>query len=118
MPNLNNSIVFTARVEDDIANDLCKIVQMPRGSLTVKCLGLPLISTKLTFKDCQPIFTKIQQKIQGWVVKKLTYGGRLQLIKSVLNGIYLHWISIFVIPYNSLRKFSCTTHPLETKKII
>lgn len=57
-PNLQKSNVFLSCVSDDMAQRLCSIVEMPRGSLPVRYLGLPLISTKLGYHDCQPIFSK------------------------------------------------------------
>lgn len=56
----------------------------------VRYLGVPLITTRLRYKDCLPIFNKKQGKIQGWAVKKLSYGGTLQLIKSVLNSLRMY----------------------------
>lgn len=75
-PNLDKCNIFFAGTDDEKANTLCQIVNMPRGFLPVKYLGLPLVSSKLSYKDCQPIFEKIQKKIQSWTNKKLSYDGR------------------------------------------
>lgn len=58
-------------MEKNIKDELCGIVNMTLGELPmrymgielpVRYMGIPLISIKLCFKDCQPIFAKIQQK--------------------------------------------------------
>ena len=71
---------------------------MPLGTLPIRYLGLPLISTRLSFIDCQQIFNKMQQTLHSWVTKRSSYGGRLQLIKTVLNGIQLYYTSVFILP--------------------
>ena len=57
-----------------------------------------MITTGLTQKDSQPIFNKIQKKVQSWAAKKLSYEGRIQLIKSILARIHAFWSSAFILP--------------------
>ncbi|KAL3500951.1 hypothetical protein ACH5RR_035400 [Cinchona calisaya] len=100
------SQVLFAGVEDEEMQSLSNIIQMSVGSLPVRYLDLPLISSRLSFKDCQPIFIKIEQKIHSWAAKKLSYGGRVQLIKSGLVGIHLYWSSTFILPKAVLNKIN------------
>ena len=96
-PNLQKCQIFIAGLDAQEADSSRDIMQMPRRMLPVKYLGLPLISSRLSYKDCHPIFIKMEQKIKSWANKKLSYGGRLQLIQSVLTRIYLHWCSVFIV---------------------
>lgn len=57
-----------------------------------------MITTRLTFNDCTPIFTKIKARINSWATQKLSYGRRLQLVKSILNSIHLYWSNLFILP--------------------
>ncbi|XP_071940027.1 uncharacterized protein [Coffea arabica] len=98
--NFQKCQVFLAGTVDSLDNELCNIVHMPRAELLVKYLGLPLITYRLSMKDCQSIFSKIQ----NWENKKLSYGGRLQLIQGVLNRIHLYWGSAFILPKSVVRK--------------
>nr|XP_009784516.1 PREDICTED: uncharacterized protein LOC104232938 [Nicotiana sylvestris] len=34
----------------------------------------------------------------SWVAKKLSYAGRVQLVKTVLFGVQSYWVEIFIIP--------------------
>ncbi|CDP14221.1 unnamed protein product [Coffea canephora] len=105
-PNLQKCQIFIAGLDAQEADSSRDIMQMPRRMLPVKYLGLPLISSRLSYKDCHPIFIKMEQKIKSWANKKLSYGGRLQLIQSVLTGIYLHWCSVFIVSRECVSKFT------------
>lgn len=74
-PNLQKSQVFLAGIEDEEKHRLCDIMQMASGELPVKYLGLPLITTRLTAKDCMPIFHRIQKKLKSWDNMRLSYAG-------------------------------------------
>ncbi|XP_027180783.1 uncharacterized protein LOC113779411 [Coffea eugenioides] len=103
-PNLHKSSVYVAGESDEVRQQLCNTLEMPKGELLVKYLGLSPISTKLSYKDYQPVSMKMQQRVQSWAAKKLTYGGRLQLILSILSGIYLCWTGVFILPKAVLKR--------------
>lgn len=44
--------------------------------------------------------------INSWKNKVLSYGGRIQLIMSVLSNIQIFWCSRFILPKNVLKKIS------------
>ena len=73
------------------------------GSLPVKYLGVPLITTKLKALDCQPLVEKIIRKIKNWTNRVLSYAGRAQLVKSVLFSMQVYWASMFIIPKKVIR---------------
>ncbi|KAI5327303.1 hypothetical protein L3X38_026699 [Prunus dulcis] len=68
------------------------------GTLPIKFLGVPLISTRLTARDCRSLIDKITNMVESWTSKRLSYAGRLQLIKLVLFSIQVYWSSIFILP--------------------
>ncbi|KAE8715218.1 Protein ROOT HAIR DEFECTIVE 3-like protein 2 [Hibiscus syriacus] len=61
------------------------------GQLPVRYLGVPLVTRKLTSKDCSALLVKIKNKIDHWSSRNLSFGGRLQLVKSVLSSIFGYW---------------------------
>ena len=68
------------------------------GHLPMRYLGLPLISSRLSIADCQPLLSKIDTRINGWERLALSYAGRVQIIKSVLVAMGVYWASAFILP--------------------
>ena len=64
--NKQKSAIFLAGVNDDVKNDLLINTGFSLGSFPMKYLGVPLISTRLTHSDCQPLLDKILARIQSW----------------------------------------------------
>ena len=74
------------------------LFQIPCGHLPVKYLGVPLITSRLSYTDCKPLVDSITARIRSWTVKFLPFTGRLQLIKSIICSIQSFWNSLFVLP--------------------
>ncbi|KAH7867077.1 hypothetical protein Vadar_028607 [Vaccinium darrowii] len=51
-PNLNKSAIFLAGVRPSLQAQLVAILPIPVGYLPVKYLGVPLITSKLSYHDC------------------------------------------------------------------
>ncbi|KAJ0852392.1 putative reverse transcriptase zinc-binding domain-containing protein [Helianthus annuus] len=66
--------------------------------LPVRYLGVPLISSRLLYKDCMILIERMDKKIVNWATKALSFAGRLQLINSVLSSMHIYWASVFIIP--------------------
>ncbi|KAK4384106.1 Retrovirus-related Pol polyprotein from type-2 retrotransposable element R2DM [Sesamum angolense] len=77
---------------------LCKADVRSEGHLPVGYLGLPLISSRLSIADCQPLLQKIDSRIKGWEGVQLSFAGRVQLIKSVLVSLEVYWATAFILP--------------------
>uniref|UniRef100_A0A2N9FNM3 Reverse transcriptase domain-containing protein n=1 Tax=Fagus sylvatica TaxID=28930 RepID=A0A2N9FNM3_FAGSY len=78
--NPNKSEVFFAAVPGEIKEQILSCLQFKEGNLPVRYLGMPLISGKLTYKDCQPLIDKIVGRIHTWSAKHLSFAGRLQIV--------------------------------------
>ena len=61
-----------------------------RGTLPIRYLGVPLLSTKLSYKDCQPIIDRVRNRICAWHSRAFSFGGRLQLAQSIISTIYVY----------------------------
>ena len=88
--NNQKSAIFLFGVNDDVKNDLLNTTGFSSGSFPMKYLGIPVISTRLSHCDCQPLLDKILARIQSWTSRSLSYAGRLQLIASVLYSIQMY----------------------------
>lgn len=82
---INNpkSQIFYANMDVEVKDHLLQSLNFKEGTLPVKYLGLPLISTKLSIADCMPLIEKVKQKLNSWTSKMLSDSGRVQLVKSV-----------------------------------
>ncbi|PKI77055.1 hypothetical protein CRG98_002558 [Punica granatum] len=69
--------------EEDI-QQLLTVIRFKKGHLPVKYPRLPLVSGKLSLKNCEELIEKIVKRIKRWTVKHLSYAGRLRLINSVI----------------------------------
>ncbi|KAF6135758.1 hypothetical protein GIB67_028614 [Kingdonia uniflora] len=63
--------------------------------LPVRYLGLPLSISKLSEKGSEPLVEIIHKKISNCKNKFLSYGGRLELIRSVLQTYSVYWAGCF-----------------------
>lgn len=77
---------------------------MPLGSLPIRYLGIPLVSGKLSFHDCNPLLEKINKKVQNWTIKNLSYGGKIQLINFVLMAMCRYWTDSYFLPRKLIKE--------------
>ncbi len=96
--NQSKSEVFCAVVSSSLKSQILSILNFKARSLPVRYLGMPLITGKLSYQDCDPLIDKITTRIRSWTAEHLTFSGRLQLIESVLNSIQMYLSSIFILP--------------------
>ena len=98
-PNIGKSSIFIAGTNPLYKEAVLSLFGYTLGTLPVRYLGIPLLSTKLTAADCSELVDRITAKIRSWTTKFLSYAGRLQLIQSVLFGINSFWASL-LLPKN------------------
>ncbi|GFY97547.1 hypothetical protein Acr_12g0000880 [Actinidia rufa] len=48
--------------------------------------------------DCIQLKERIVKRLQSWLNRLLSYGGRSQLLYEVLGGMQVYWCSIFILP--------------------
>ncbi|KAL0444947.1 UNVERIFIED_CONTAM: LINE-1 retrotransposable element O protein [Sesamum latifolium] len=82
--NPQKSHLIISKVAQANREALFRALDFEEGHLPLRYLGLPLIAPRLTISDCKPLLLKIDSRIQGWDGIRLSFVGRLQLIKSVL----------------------------------
>lgn len=92
------SEIFFCAVPSSDQETLAAQLGVKIGFLSVRYLGVPLISGKLRAQDCAPLVEKITARVHQWATRFLSYAGRLQLIHSVLTSMYNYWCSIFILP--------------------
>lgn len=101
--NQNKSELFTAGLsqQDDVAS---LSYGFPVGMLPIRYLGLPLMHRKLRISEYSLLLDKIAGSFNAWSAKHLSFAGRLVLIKSVISGTIVFWITTFVLPKGCIKK--------------
>lgn len=102
--NKEKCLGFFCNVPDEVISSTLTKFGFSHGSLPIKYLGLPLISGRLSETICAPLVDRLCRKINSWTSQVLRYSGRLQLIKSVLQGIQGYWSMYLFLPKGVLKR--------------
>ncbi|KAL2226618.1 UNVERIFIED_CONTAM: hypothetical protein Sindi_2020500 [Sesamum indicum] len=111
--NIEKSYLIISKSTQNVKEQLLGMLGFQEGHLPMRYLGLPLICSRLTIFDCQPLLRKIDERINGWEGLALSYAGRVQLIKSVLMAFTMYWGSAFILPKVVLREIE-KSYPRES----
>ena len=103
-PNMQKSQVYLAGTDSDYMNAVQQVFNFQVGTLPVKYLGIPLVSTRISNVDCKPLIDSMVDRIKGWTVRWLSFAGRLQLIKSILSSANIFWASHMILPKKIINK--------------
>ncbi|KAL2228704.1 UNVERIFIED_CONTAM: hypothetical protein Sindi_1850100 [Sesamum indicum] len=64
--NVEKSYLIISWSAQDVKEQLLAVLGFQEGRLPMRYLGLPLISSRLSISDCQPLLIKIYERINGW----------------------------------------------------
>ncbi|GKA82383.1 hypothetical protein Tco_0789131 [Tanacetum coccineum] len=87
IPNLEKSTVFFSNVKQSMKVGILDILPFVVRKLPLKYLEVPLITKRLTSKECKKLIDKVKARVEEWKNKYLSYASRLQLIASVLSSL-------------------------------
>ncbi|XP_074291223.1 uncharacterized protein LOC141617999 [Silene latifolia] len=87
--NVNKSNIYMNGVDDATNAAILDSTGMSIASLPFRYLGVPITSKKLSVLDCAILVEKIVGRIMALGARKLSYGGRLVLVQSVLSLIFI-----------------------------
>ncbi|GJR35282.1 putative reverse transcriptase domain, reverse transcriptase zinc-binding domain protein, partial [Tanacetum coccineum] len=87
-PSLPKSTTYFCNVLNHTKLSILNILPFEEGHLPVKYLGVPLISSRLIYRDCKEVIEKFQNRIKDWKNKSLSAAGRLQLVQSVIGSMH------------------------------
>ncbi|KAK6143840.1 hypothetical protein DH2020_024188 [Rehmannia glutinosa] len=100
--NILKSNIFMAGIKERDSLNILSFSQLTQGSMPFRYLGIPLAAERLKVAHYEELIAKIREYISGWSASTLSYAGRTELIRSVVQGVECFWLSIFPIP-NSVR---------------
>ncbi|XP_074298546.1 uncharacterized protein LOC141629443 [Silene latifolia] len=102
--NNDKTDIYFNGVSKDIMVDIVKVFGFRIGTLPFKYLGVPISSKKLSKFEGHKLIERIVQRIRSLGARKLSYAGRLVLVKTVLSTLHSYWASMFLIPSGIMDK--------------
>ncbi|XP_011101679.1 uncharacterized protein LOC105179730 [Sesamum indicum] len=93
--NTSKSSIFTAGIQNEELDGILARTEFGRGEMPVRYLGIPLPAQRLTVTNYSPLVDQIANCISKWTGKSLSYAGRLELIRSVIQGVECFWLQVF-----------------------
>jgi hypothetical protein len=73
------------------------------SSLPFTYLGVPIFKGKPKYVHFQPLTDKVKMKLSAWKASLLSIAGRVQLVKSVVQSMLLHCLTIYSWPIKLLK---------------
>ena len=96
--NASKSSLFMAGICQEDMVEIEAITGFNRGEFPFRYLGVPVAASRLTINQFNPLISKISEYISAWAGASLSYAGRCELIRAVLQGVECFWLSILPIP--------------------
>ncbi|KAL0329050.1 UNVERIFIED_CONTAM: hypothetical protein Sradi_4891700 [Sesamum radiatum] len=72
--------------------------------MPVRYLGIPLAAKRLSITDYLPLVDQIAGCIGKWTARSLSFAGRLELMRSVIQGVEWFWLQVFRLPTTVIEK--------------
>ncbi|KAJ0523823.1 putative reverse transcriptase zinc-binding domain-containing protein [Helianthus annuus] len=77
---------------------MASILKCRRGFFPFKYLGLQVGANMNLVKHWKPVVDTFKKRLSVWKQNSLSYGGRITLIKSVMNSLPTYYFSLFKAP--------------------
>ncbi|XP_074278716.1 uncharacterized protein LOC141602312 [Silene latifolia] len=104
--NASKSEVFFNGVTAQLKEDILAVSGFKEGSMPFRYLEIPMKAGRLNKADCNVLVEKVVQRIRGMGMRKLSYAGRITLIKSVFSTLHTYWAAIFILPKAVLKSIN------------
>lgn len=101
--NLGKSRLYGVSVRREEVDNLASSLNCSSDSLPFTYLGLPVGANMNRITSWNPIIDKFKKRLSLWKSKTLSFGGRLTLIKAVMDGLSNYYFSLFRAPKTVLK---------------
>ncbi|XP_074298446.1 uncharacterized protein LOC141629326 [Silene latifolia] len=81
-------IMFIGRLQPEVEDIIVRKIGFKKGSLPFKYLGVNISHKKLSKMECAILVDKMIHRIKGCNKRRISYTGRLVLVKSVLATLH------------------------------
>jgi len=101
--NLSKSSIHAGGVSNVRLNHMVQLIGFEIGTLPFTYLGAPIFRGKPKRIYFQPIADKIKIRLASWKASLLSMAGRVQLVKSVIQSMVTHTMTVYSWPISTLR---------------
>ncbi|KAJ9539609.1 hypothetical protein OSB04_026115 [Centaurea solstitialis] len=84
--NMRKSKIYGVGVQEAEVEDWARGVGCVGGALPFSYLGLPVGAVMSRKSYWRPVIEKVKSRLVSWKARMISFGGRLTLVKSVLDG--------------------------------
>jgi len=98
------SSVFYDSISTTRINIISNMIGFNKGSLPFNYLDVPIFKGKPKKAHLLPIADKTKANISAWKASLLSIAGRMMLVKSVIQSMLIHSISIYSWPKQLLNE--------------
>ncbi|KAJ0535080.1 putative RNA-directed DNA polymerase [Helianthus annuus] len=100
--NLAKCSIFGVGVNEEDVQNMAQLLNCKQGTFPFKHLGLMVGANMNLARNWKPVIELFRNRLSIWKAKTLSYGGRITLIKSVLNALPTYYLSLFKAPVKVL----------------
>jgi ribonuclease HI len=101
--NPRKSFIYAGAIPSQRLHHIANRLGFNIGVLPFVYLGAPIFKGKPKKCHLQPIADKIKAKLSSWKAYFLSMAGRMQLIKSVIQGMMMYSISVYSWPSSLIK---------------
>ncbi|GJY07929.1 putative RNA-directed DNA polymerase, eukaryota, reverse transcriptase zinc-binding domain protein [Tanacetum coccineum] len=84
VPSLPKSSAYFCNVLNYIKVGILNIIPFEEGTLPVKYIGVPLVLSRLVYRDCSELMEKIKKRISDWENKFLSFAELERIMRGFL----------------------------------
>ncbi|XP_076892373.1 uncharacterized protein LOC143544101 [Bidens hawaiensis] len=96
--NLEKCSVYGVGVGESEIENMASILHCKPGKFPFRYLGLQVGANMNLIRSWIPIIELVKKRLSIWKARSLSYGGRVTLIKSVLNSLPTYYFSLYKAP--------------------
>jgi len=104
--SFDKSVIYSVGIRPHELSHIQQLTGFSLGDFPFRYLGVPLLWSNVC--HYAPLLSKIIGLIQGWSKKSLSYAGKLELIRAVIQGIVNFWMEIFPLPQSVLDRINAS----------
>ncbi|XP_074306038.1 uncharacterized protein LOC141641266 [Silene latifolia] len=96
--NPEKTNIYMGGVREDVKQEILRNTGYVEGTFPFRYLGVPLNEGKLNKSMFADLLTKVQQALNHWSTRTLSYAGKIRLLNTVIFGLEQFWCSTLLIP--------------------